>query len=238
MEWTRPKVVRMKLSVRRQEQLIRVLMRQKDPRKRRGIRHQSTCILGIAVCAVLSGAKSYEAIAQWARMLEQAQRRRFDCRVNPRTGARDVPSEKAFRDFLQSIDAGEIDRSLGQWFQDLLRNEPSAIAIDGKSLRGSGSEGKQIQLLSAVLHGTGVTVGQRQVDSKSNEIPEAPKLLRELDLAGKVVTGDALHTQTELAKFIVEEKKADYVLTVKGNQPTLKKDIEDLFEGVSIPPSA
>ena len=233
-----PKVMAMKLDGRRTEQLIRVLMRLPDARDAHGIRHQSTCILAIAVCAVLGGARSYEAIAEWAGRLNQNHRRRLDCRMNRSTGKRDVPSESAIRRYLQSIDVEAVDAALGQWLMSLCRNESPAVAIDGKTLRGSGREGNKVHLLSAVVHGTGVTVAQRKVGEKSNEIPAAPVLLEKMDLRGKVVTGDAMHTQKEFARFLVEDKKADYVLTVKENQPTLKKDIEEMFEIGSIPPSA
>jgi len=86
--------------------------------------------------------------------------------------------------------------------------------------------------------GLGIVVAQREVGDKTNEIPEAPILLDSLDLAGSVVTADALHTQKKLARFLVEKKKADYVLTVKDNQPTLKQDIAELFESESFPPGA
>jgi hypothetical protein len=114
---------------------------------------------------------------------------------------------------------------------------PEAIALDGKTLRGArGPEGQQVHLLSALLHGEGIVVAQREVGEKTNEIPEAPALLEPLNLAGLVVTADALHTQKKLACFLVEEKKADYLLTVKDNQPTLKKDISELFESEAFPP--
>ena len=88
-----------------------------------------------------------------------------------------------------------------------------------------------------MVHGTRVALAQRSVGAKANEITEAPALLSRLDLNGKVVTADAMHTQTAFAKWLVDEKKADYIFVVKDNQPTLKKDIEDLFSTGSFPPS-
>ncbi|MDG6746055.1 ISAs1 family transposase, partial [Staphylococcus aureus] len=81
---------------------------------------------------------------------------------------------------------------------------------------------------SALLHKEGVVIAQRSVDEKTNEITEFQSLLDPLDIEGKVVTADALHTQVEHARYLVEDKKADYFFTVKGNQGTLKKAIEDL----------
>jgi hypothetical protein len=131
-----------------------------------------------------------------------------------------------------------VDRALADWLRRLGgQSGPGAVAIDGKTLRGARRhDGGQVHLLSAVLHGTGLTLGQCAVGAKSNEIPAAPKLLAPLDLAGEVVTADALHTQQELARFLVEDKKADYCFTVKDNQPTLKQDIAQLFESVAFPP--
>ena len=111
------------------------------------------------------------------------------------------------------------------------------MAIDGKTVRGAKSEdGSQVHLLSAFLPRQGVTLGQRPVGGRTNEIPEAHTLLAPLDLEGKVVTADAMHTQKKLAKFLVEEKEATYCFTVKENTPTLLQDIADLQLSESFPP--
>jgi hypothetical protein len=113
------------------------------------------------------------------------------------------------------------------------------VALDGKTLRGArqGTDG-QVHLLSALLHGSGVTLGQSEVSHKSNEIPAAPALLASMDLRGLTITADALHTQRELARFLVEDKGAHYCFTVKDNQPTLKKEVAEGFEPLAFPPSA
>jgi predicted transposase YbfD/YdcC len=82
--------------------------------------------------------------------------------------------------------------------------------------------------LSAILHQDAVVVAQAAVPATTNEIPTLPALLEPLPLAGAVVTADALHTQVETACFLVEAKHADYVFTVKDNQPTLRDDIATL----------
>jgi hypothetical protein len=103
------------------------------------------------------------------------------------------------------------------------------IAIDGKTLRGShkGAQ-KAIHLLSAVIHKEGVVFAQEQVDEKTNEIKHVKPLFENIDIEGSVVTADALHTQKDFANYLLEEKKADYVFTVKDNQPTLLDDIKSL----------
>ena len=231
------KPVDIQLSKSKAEELIRVLMSLPESRKRRGIRHDQTAILAVAICAVLGGSRSYVAIAEWVKRCAQNQLRRLGLRRNARTGLYQPPSEPTIRRVLQSIDAEQVDRALTGWVSSLSPSPPEAIALDGKTLRGArGPEGQQVHLLSALLHGEGIVVAQREVGEKTNEIPEAPALLEPLNLAGLVVTADALHTQKKLACFLVEEKKADYLLTVKDNQPTLKKDISELFESEAFPP--
>src|SRR6266511_4326635 len=103
---------------------------------------------------------------------------------------------------------------------------PGAVAVDGKTLRGAvDADGRQVHLLAALAHGSGTVLAQRRVDAKSNEITGFRPLLDEVDLAGKVVTADALHTQTEHARYLVGDRQADYLFCVKGNQPTLEAAI-------------
>jgi hypothetical protein len=92
-------------------------------------------------------------------------------------------------------------------------------------------------LLSAIVHQQAVVVAQTAVEEKTNEIPKLPELLDPLPLQGAVVTADALHTQQKTARFLVEDKKADYLLVVKDNQPSMRKDIADLNLD-AFPPSA
>ena len=85
-----------------------------------------------------------------------------------------------------------------------------------------------MHLLAAVVHGSGQVVAQTRVDGKTNEITRVAPLLSELDIQGSVVTADALLTQREIARHLVQDKGADYVFTVKDNQPTLRADIQAL----------
>ena len=103
------------------------------------------------------------------------------------------------------------------------------MAVDGKTLRGSSvADGKLVHLVSAFLHHEKIVIGQRQVDKKSNEITAFKPLLKPMDLEGRVVTADAMHTQVEHARFIVENKKADYVFPVKQSQGNLFKTIKSI----------
>jgi hypothetical protein len=212
--------------------LIDVLRTVADPRKPRGVRHPLVSILAIATCASLSGARSFEAIAQWAVELSRdALKRLGSKRLTP-------PSEKCFRLTLQRMNAAEFDQKICSWLARHNILVGQGIALDGKTLRGAHDGDKAApHLLSAVLHREGIVVAQQQVSEKTNEIPCVQTLLQDLNIEGSVVTADALHTQKETARFIVEDKKADYVFTVKDNQPTLRQDIADL--GLeAFPPSA
>lgn len=122
-----------------------------------------------------------------------------------------------------------MDEALGKWLQS--QTDGKAIAIDGKTLCGTKAEGqKPIHLVAALLHKEGIVAAQKQVIEKSNEITAFQPLLDKLDIEGKVITADAIHTHDDNAKYIVEEKKGDYLFEVKGNQPTLLQDIKALEE--------
>ena len=208
--------------------LLAALERVPDPRRRRGIRHRQTTVLAVAVCAVLSGARSFLAIADWAQSLPQDLLKRLGCRRrNDDSIERIPPSEPTIRRTLESIDADALDRVLHDFLQR--HGLGRAIAIDGKTLRGSGHGAERPRhLMAAVIHQTGVVVGQMAVDRKTNEITVAQPLLSPLDLVGHVVTADAMHTQQDFARYLIEQKHADYVLTVKDNQPRLKKHLAQL----------
>jgi hypothetical protein len=212
--------------------LIEMLRTLVDPRKRRGVRHPLVTVVAISVCAALSGARSFKAIAEWAKDLNRDTLRRLGSqRWRP-------PSEPTVRRVLQKLDADRLDEEIGRWLLQQPGVKAQALSVDGKTLRGARDAGGTApHLLSAILHQEGLVIAQRAVGEKTNEIPELPRLLAPLPLAGAVVTGDALHTQQDTARYLVEEKKADYLFIVKDNQPTLKQDIADLHLE-SFPPSA
>ena len=197
-----------------------------DSRKARGLRYPLQSVLAVAACAVLAGQRSFVAIEEWARDQTKEQLERLGFRYGR------PPKERKFRRVLKHVvDAEEVDEKLGLWVaeqQPVLKG--MGVAIDGKTLRGSrDGEKKGVHLLSAVVHGSAVVVAQMRVSDKTNEIPCLKPMLAKLDLEGAVVTADALHTQKETARHLVEDRKADYVLTVKDNQPTIREDIEALF---------
>jgi predicted transposase YbfD/YdcC len=144
----------------------------------------------------------------------------------PLTGHRTVPSESTIRRTLGRVDDQALAAAVGAWLCDLdrrHRQDRRAVAVDGKTLRGAKQppDGRQLHLLAAMDHTTRTVLAQRAVDGAPGEVPGFAPLLDPLDLAGVVVTADALHTHAEAAEFLVTEKHAHYLFTVKANQPTL-----------------
>jgi predicted transposase YbfD/YdcC len=212
------------------EDLYERLRRLPDCRKQRGIRHYFATVLTISLGAILSGARGYTAIAEWSEKLTQRQLERLRARRHPETRRYEAPSEPTIRRVLQKADAERVDRVLGEWLVSIT-DRGDGLAIDGKTLKGARrSDGSQVHLLSAFLHQQGITVAQREVGEKTNEIPEMIHLLDPLEIKGRVVTADSMHTQRETARYIVEDKGADYVFIAKENQKTLRQDIEALQE--------
>jgi predicted transposase YbfD/YdcC len=124
-----------------------------------------------------------------------------------------------------------LDQALGAWLWTRAARAGGrlVIAVDGKAVRGAkGSDGKAPHLVAALAHGIGAVLGQVAVTAKSNEIPAVRELLKAFaDLAGAVITIDALHTQGDTAQVILA-RHADYVMTVKGNMPTLFRQLKKL----------
>jgi len=229
-------VKEMKLSAKDAEQLIAVLSQVADPRKQRGRRHLMISILAISICAIMSNARGFTAIAEWAKRCDQKMLARLRCRYDQGTKCYVAPSEPTIRRVLSRADANAVDAALTGWL--LSRSKDDAIAVDGKTIRGASRHtGQTIHLLSAFLHNMGTVVAQCQVDCKTNEIPSVRALLDPLEIQGRIITLDAMHTQKSTAQYITEDKGADYLLIAKDNQPILRADIEAL--GLTdFPPSA
>jgi predicted transposase YbfD/YdcC len=204
--------------------VVSVLAGVADPRARRGVRHRLATILGLAVCAVLAGARSFTAIAEWAADADEATLAGLGVR-----GA--VPCESTIRRTLQNLDADAFDDLMGAWAQQRTAPPPRRrrlVAVDGKTLRGSGhGAGPGRHLLAALDHAHGVVLGQVDVQAKTNEIPMLPVLLDQIELAGAIVTADAMHAQREHARYLAA-RGAHYILTVKGNQPGLHAQLKAL----------
>jgi predicted transposase YbfD/YdcC len=188
----------------------------------RGHRHPLIAILAMAAAAVLAGARSMTAIAEWAADTPQSVRAALGARRES-PDHYSVPAETTIRRALGRLDPQALATAIGAWLGD--RNRPQqgrqAIAVDGKTLRGAKRDGRQVHLLAAMDHTTRTVLAQRQVDGAPGEVPAFQPLLNGLDLAGAVITADALHTHADAAEFLVTGKQAHYLFVVKANQPTL-----------------
>ena len=184
-----------------------------DPRHRRGRQHALGAVLAVAVAAVLAGARSLAAIGEWAADAPQPVLAALGVRRHPLTGAWRPPAEATVRRVLARVDPDALDRAIGAW---LAAQHPPpgpgppggsprrAVAVDGKTLRGSGHHGRsRVHLLAAMDHTSRGVLGQADVDHATNEIARFRPLLDRLDLTATVVTADALHTQHAHADWLV-----------------------------------
>jgi hypothetical protein len=202
--------------------LLEVFAQFKDQRRGHGLRHRQPFVLACAAVAMLMGAGSYEAFEAECSKLTQRQLRALGCRQDPKTGRYRAPSDSTFFRVLNGMAAAEFDLRLGQWMMAQEISVLQALAVDGKCLRGSArTDGKPLQLLSAVSHRLRLTLAQEPIEDKSNEIPALQPLLRKLPqgaLEGSLITADALHCQQKSAQFVTQELGADYLFGLKGNQ--------------------
>ncbi|MGW6395148.1 ISAs1 family transposase, partial [Streptomyces sp. NPDC055103] len=180
-------------------------------------------VLLVAACAVLTGARSYAAIGQWAAEAPQETLARLGARVTSVFAVRIAPSTATIRRMISAVCPGGL--------ADLLGGDPTGadtLAVDGKAARGSRHDSVAAVHLLAALTNTGQTVSQLRVPDKTNEITGCTRLLAPFDLRGITVTADALHTQREHVRFLLEDKKAHFLLVVKGNQPSLYRTLRSL----------
>jgi predicted transposase YbfD/YdcC len=198
-----------------------------DPRARRGIRHRLATVVAAVVCAVVAGCRSYTAIGEWVADLPDQAAARLGMNTRRR------PSESMIRRLLQVLDAEHLATLAGRWLGERLP-EPAgggrrAIAVDGKTLRGSASRDDPARhVLAAAEHGSGAVLAQTDVDGRTNEITRFAPLLDQIsDLDGVVVTADALHCQRDHVTYL-HGRGAHWVLTVKRNQPSLHAQLAAL----------
>jgi len=202
-----------------------------DPRKPRGVRHSLAAMLAMATAATLAGARSVLAIGEYAADCPQEVLARLGARYHPVRKCYVAPSQDTFERVLAAVDTEALDEVVGTWLFEQVRagrleGEQLVLALDGKSMRGAQrDDGRAVHLFSAMVHGSGIVIGQHGVDERSNEITAFRPLLEHLDIAGCLLTADAMHTQREHASFVVA-KGADYLFQVKANQPGLLASIE------------
>ena len=204
-----------------------------DWRQRIGKRHGLPTVLAITALACLSGVgQGYRAVSRFAKRLTKLQRRALRCWIHPDTGKFEVPSEAVFQRVLQRVPRGPIEALALQWQNEVLGPVPAtdAVVIDGKDVRGG-----KVMLVNAIAQPSQRLLGVEAVDKKTNEIPTARTLIDRLDLHGKIVQLDGMHTQHETVHQILYEKGADYSLILRENQPTLLKTAQQLLPA-DLPP--
>lgn len=196
-----------------------------DPRVEGRCDHKLIDITVIAVCAVISGAESWVDVADFG----EAKREWLSTFLELPAG---IPSHDTFGRFFAALDAEAFQTAFMRWVEGVFRiSRGQVIAIDGKTVRRSHDRtiGKDaIHMVNAWATRNGIALGQWKTDTKSNEITAIPLLLRQLNVAGCIVTVDAMGAQTKIAQAIRDEK-ADYVLRIKDNQGNLHQDIQDWF---------
>jgi predicted transposase YbfD/YdcC len=205
-----------------------------DPRSRQGRRHELVFVLACAVVATLAGATNYRQLASQVADLPQSLLAELGARWNWFRRRFGWPSEATLRRVLQRIDAAELDRLVGAWLYARAWRDADGllvIALDGKVLRGAWTDANdQVTLFSAMIHARAVTIGQLKVPDGTNEITQVEELLQNIpDQQDRrvIITLDAAHTQRDTARYIAGERGFDYMMTAKGNQPILQKDIWD-----------
>jgi len=193
-----------------------------DPRILLKTRHKLIDIIVITLCAVLAGADEWTEIADFGRLKEQWFRTFLELPFG-------IPSHDTFGRVFSMIRPEEFEKCFLDWVRAAFQNiAPQVIAIDGKTLRHSydrSSNKAAIHMVSAWAAENRLVLGQVKTEEKSNEITAIPELLKVLALKGCVVTIDAMGCQKEIVKQIVEQE-ADYVISLKGNQGTLHKEVE------------
>jgi predicted transposase YbfD/YdcC len=202
--------------------LIEALAQVPDPRRRQGRRYPLPFLLGALVLAVLCNCNTLEAVGQWcaehrALLAAHFPAQRFH-----------TPTGSLYRRLLPRLSVAHLEATLAAWVGASAPTD-AAVALDGKTVRGAGTAGRTApHLLSFSTHDSGETLLQVRVAEKTNEIPVARAVLPLLPLAGRVVTADALHTNSTTAQAILNQD-ADYLLMVKGNQPTLYAECAAYF---------
>ena len=194
-----------------------------DHRSSQGRRHPLGAVLSLAVCAMLCGARSLYAIAQWGRDHGAAAGEALGFPLGK------TPCVATLHRVFKDLDVAAFEEVLLEWVKDSGADLGSVVSLDGKTLRGiHGEEIPGVHLVSAYAAGSGAVLTQMATESKGEELAAAKAVLGQIPLEGKIVVADALLTQREVCQQIIAGG-GDYLLPVKENQPTLQQDLADAF---------
>ena len=210
----------------------------KDSRRGHGLQHPQRFVLACAAVSTVMGACGYQAFENTSRKFTQRQLRALGARPCDPGELLKAPSDSTFQRVFTKIDADPFASIIGAWLLEQEISVLARLAVDGKVLRGSGrTDGKPLQLLSAVTHQLRLTLGQVPIEEKSNEIPALIPLLKKLSLPpGTLITADAMHCQQGSARFITQELGGDYLFGLKGNQSGILDKAERLLDQQAFPP--
>ena len=203
----------------RMQNLIKYMSQVEDFRHGFNLKHKLVDILTIAVLAVLSGVETWDDMELYGKARLQLLKQFLELPAG-------IPSHDTFNRVFSLLNPKSLEEALQEWIASLVATlPPGIIAIDGKSLRGSNKPSAHsfVHMVSAFACSSGLSLAQIKVDEKSNEIIAIPKLLDMLEIAGCTISIDAMGCQKEIAAKIIS-KKADYILAIKDNQPTLRLD--------------
>jgi predicted transposase YbfD/YdcC len=203
---------------------VRYFENVKDPRMKRKRRHELSHVIALALIAVIGGATTWNDVQEICEDFE-------DWLTGLLGLNNGIPSHDTFNRVFSLLDPRQMERSFLRWTQEVVRlTDGEVIAIDGKSLRGSGEGGAKplVHMVSAWASKNGLVLGQVKVNEKTNEIKAIPELLSMLMIKGCIVTIDAMGCQKEIAQRILD-RGADYLLAAKGNQGRLLENIEESF---------
>lgn len=211
--------------------LIDFLQMLEDPRINRRKKHDLIDILIIAICAAISGAKTWIDIVDFG----ESKKEWFSTFLNLKNG---IPSHDTFRRIFMILKPDKFLDIFIEWVKSVTEDiDLKQICIDGKSLRKSFDKGKAvsaIHMVNAWSTGASLALGQMKSEGKANEIKTVPKLLDLLDIKGCIISADAMSCQKNIAAKIIS-KEADYLFSLKGNQSTLEESVKNKFDSISNP---
>lgn len=201
----------------------------RDPRQASKVRYPLLEIIIIVICGVIAGCDEWEDIADFARVKESWYRESLGLEL-----AHGIPSHDTMERVFRLLEPKELEARFRAWVSSISKaNEAiEVVSVDGKTVRGSrDGEQKPLHMVSAWANEAHLVLGQIATEEKSNEITAVPALLEMLDISGDIITADAMSCQREIVTTITE-KKADYVIGLKENQPTLLKEAQQFFAEV------
>jgi predicted transposase YbfD/YdcC len=204
--------------------LVSMISEIEDPRREHGRLHKIEDVLTIGLCTILCGHSEFTEMAFFGEVREDWLRGFLEL-------PNGIPSHDTFRNVFAAIDSRKFLDLFARWTSGVCKSlDGEIVAIDGKALRGTKVDGSDIKtVVGAWAVGAGISLGQVEVDGKSNEITAVPVLLDALDLKGCIVTADAMGCQRNIAEKVVAAK-ADYVLALKGNQEKLHEQVSMLLD--------